>query len=88
MWKNRWVGTFEVGLICWLGDNESATWNEAHIVSYLTLNWILFCIADTLEQRCFTRIRPPDNENTEVGVLGSESRSFFWVGRYSGPGGY
>ena len=55
--------------------------SEAYI-SYLAVNWILLCIADPFEQRGFTSIRPPDNENTEVGVLGSESRSFFWVGRY------
>jgi hypothetical protein len=48
---------------------------EAKHISYLAVNWILFCIADPLEQRCFTSIRPPDNEDTEVSVLGSEFRS-------------
>jgi len=51
-------------------------------ISYLAVNWILFCIADLLEQCCFTSIRPPNNEDVEVGVLGSEFRSFFWIGRY------
>jgi hypothetical protein len=51
-------------------------------ISYLTVNWILLGIADPLEQRRFTSIRPPDNKDTEVGVLGSEFRSFFRVGRY------
>jgi hypothetical protein len=50
---------------------------KAKHISYLAINWILLCIADPLEQRRFTSIRPPDNENTEVGVPGSESRSFF-----------
>ena len=44
--------------------------------SYLAVNWILFGIADPLEQCRFTSIRPPDNENTEASVLGSEFRSF------------
>ena len=48
-------------------------------IYYLAVNWILFCVADPLEQRRFTSIRPSDNEDTEVGVLGSEFRSFFRV---------
>jgi len=44
---------------------------------YLAVNWILLRIADPLEQRCFTSIRPPDNEDAEMGVLGSEFRGFF-----------
>ena len=55
---------------------------EAKRISYLAVNWMLLCNADPLQQRCFTGIRPPDNEDTEVGVLGPESRSFFGVGRY------
>ena len=51
-------------------------------ISYLAVNWILLCIADPLQQRRFTSIRPPDHEDTEVGVLGPEFRSFFRVGRY------
>ena len=53
---------------------------QAKLISYLAVNWILLCIADSLEQRRFTSIRPTDNEDTEVGVLGSEFRSFFRVG--------
>jgi len=55
--------------------------SEGHI-SYLSVNRILLCIADPLEQRRFTSICPPYNENTEVGVLDSESCSFIWVGRH------
>jgi hypothetical protein len=55
---------------------------QAKQISYLAVNWIFICIADPLEQCGFTSIRPPDNENTEVGVLGSEFCSFFPVGCY------
>jgi hypothetical protein len=51
-------------------------------ISYLAVNWILLCIADPLQQRCFTSIRSPDNEDTEVSVLGPEFRSFFRVSRH------
>jgi len=44
---------------------------------YLAVNRILPCLADPLEERRFTSIRPADNKDTEVGVLGSEFRSFF-----------
>ena len=76
MRKDYWVGTFEVGFICrWGDDDESGIQSEAYI-SYLAVNRILCCIADPLEHRRFTSIRPPDNEDTEVGVLGSDFRSF------------
>jgi len=55
---------------------------QAKRISYLAVNWILLCIADPLQQRRFTSICPPDNKDTEVGVLGPEFRSFFRVGRY------
>ena len=55
---------------------------QAKLISYLAVKWILHCVADPLEQRRFTSIRPTDNENAEVGVLSSEFRSFFQVGRY------
>ena len=78
MCKDR---TFEVGLICRRGDDESGY--KAKQIYYLAVTWIFLCITDPLEQRRFTSIRPPDNKDTEVGVLGSEFRSFFfWVGRY------
>ena len=51
-------------------------------IHYLAVNWVLLCIADPLEQRCFTGICPPNNEDTEMSVLGSDFRSFFWVSRY------
>jgi hypothetical protein len=58
---------------------------QAKQISYLAVNRILLCIADSLQQRRFTSIRPPDNEDTEVGVLGPEFRSlFFRVNRHSG----
>jgi len=56
--------------------------SQAKWVCYLAINWVLICIADPLEQRCFPSIRPPDNEDTEMGVLGSDFRSFFWVNHY------
>ena len=49
-----------------MGVGYRAKW-----ISYLAVKWILLCIT---EQRRFTSIRPPD---TEMGVLGSEFRSFF-----------
>jgi len=55
---------------------------QAKLISYLAVNRILLCITDPLEQRRFTSIRPTDNEDAEVRVLGSEFRSFFWIGRY------
>jgi hypothetical protein len=55
---------------------------QAKLISYLAVNWILPCVTDPLEQGRFTSIRPPDNEDAEVGVRGSEFRSFLWVGRY------
>ena len=55
---------------------------QAKRISYLAVNWILLCIADPLEQRRFTSIRPTDNEDAEVRVPGSEFRSFFRVGHY------
>ena len=50
---------------------------QAKLVSYLAVNWILLCIADPLEQRRSTSIRPTDNKDAEV-----EFRSFFRVGCY------
>ncbi len=55
---------------------------QARWISYLAVNWILLCFADPLQQRRFTSIRPADNEDTEVGVLGPEIRSFFRVSRH------
>ena len=71
-------GTFEVGLICrW---RTIRVLYQARLRSHLPVKWILFWIADPLEQGRFASIRPPDNEDAEVGVLGSEFCSFFWVG--------
>ena len=80
--KDDRVGTFEVGLICRPGGVTIRVMHQAKRVCYLAVNWVLLCIADPLEQRCFPSIRPPDNENTEMGVLGSDFRSLFWVNRY------
>ncbi len=52
---------------------------QAKLIFYLAVNWILLCIADPLEEGRFTSIRPTDNEDAEVGVRGSEFRSFFQV---------
>ena len=45
-------------------------------VHYPAVNWVLACIAHPLEQCCFTSICPPDNNDMEVGVLGSDFHSF------------
>jgi len=66
--KDHQVGTFEVGLICRGGDDESRESREESI--YRAVDWILICVADPLEQCCFTSIRPPNNEDSEVGVPG------------------
>jgi hypothetical protein len=44
---------------------------QAKLISYLVVNRILLCIADPLEQRRFTSIRPTDNEDAKVGIFGS-----------------
>ena len=70
------VGTFEVGLICRGGGMMREEYQAKTICHYLVVNWILLCIADPLEQCRFTSIRSPDNEDSEVGVPGSDVRSF------------
>jgi len=51
--------------------------HQAKLISHLGVNRILVCIADPLEHGRFTGIRPSDNKDAKVRVLGSEFRSFF-----------
>ena len=46
MQKDHWVGTFEVGLICWWGDDESGEWSikrSAYILPRCKLDLLLYC---------------------------------------------
>ena len=78
--KDHRVRTFEVGLIC--RETMMKVGYQGKRIHYLAVNWVLLRIADPLEQRCFPGIRPPDNEYTEVGVLGSDFRGFFHVSHH------
>jgi hypothetical protein len=87
--KDHQVSTFEVGLICWWGNDESGVSNEADILPFCKLDPSLYCRhawAASFYQHSPSRWRGYGSECTWLGV--SESQLLGrWAQRRTPPSG-